>query len=266
MFSSASIGGGITMFSMIKELLNPSRDLFGLTFAELPLKPLNRVAIVLRVIATAIPMTQRHNVGRNGACAILATQWYPVIGGYSVPQSSRSTTHGAAPAEVLKRSLPVLIGVSVRQLLLACFTPVGVDFIDYFPFNGLSPLPQFLLNFIGIVVPISFLFSQFFVVVCGFPLLLLFAYFIAINNISSMTYGITALVALSYVTVGSVARVFLEVLNWEFASACRATLYRCIHSVHPYAVILDVVGRQVDETYRSGINLADMHIIAQGAG
>jgi hypothetical protein len=105
---------------------NPFRDSRGLALSELIYKPFHRIATGLRVIASAMPMAQRHNVRRYSAGIIGARiiDGYPMIRRERVPQPRLTTTDGTAVIEVGEGASPVALCKGVRQSLSRSTSPL----------------------------------------------------------------------------------------------------------------------------------------------
>lgn len=84
-----------------------SQDCISLFLAKLTNQPFLGGVVALAVVAAAIPVAKRYDIGRNSAGAILASEWYPMIHSYSMKQPSGATAHGALGLKMINGELPV---------------------------------------------------------------------------------------------------------------------------------------------------------------
>jgi hypothetical protein len=100
----------------IKVIFDLSDDLSRFADTKLVNNPFDRIFVRLAIITAILLVTQWQYVRRHSARTIRIANGYPMIGGYRMPQTGRSTADCAATAPVFKAALPVVYSQCIRQL------------------------------------------------------------------------------------------------------------------------------------------------------
>lgn len=133
---------------------DPVQYLFGFSFTKLVDKPFGRLAATFAVVASALTVTKRHDIRRDGSWAIRAAQWYPVIHSQCVPQPRRSTANGTATVKVIKRVLPIFGGELGWQFKLTALSALIIHSLG-FTVSLLRSTTNFS-DLSRVILPISF--------------------------------------------------------------------------------------------------------------
>lgn len=111
----------ISRFDPREVFVNSEKDLLCFARAESPVNPLNRIVIVLRVIASIYAMTGRQYVPGNSTGIVRSriVNGYEVIASENLPKALLFSAIGATIRPILKAFMPILFYKMIRKIMLA---------------------------------------------------------------------------------------------------------------------------------------------------